>query len=87
MSFWVAGAIIVTSVASQQQARKAQKKARRDAETDALEADKQARKAEIFAETEGEGIGDLGKISLEVDDTELDGKLSKKANKSGNIRI
>lgn len=28
---------------------------------------KDARKAEVFAETEGEGVGNLGKVSLEVD--------------------
>ena len=81
MSFWVAGAIVVSSVAVQQQQKSAAKKAKKAAEKDALEADKQARKAEVFAETEGEGIGDLGKISLEVDDDLDEEKLS------GNIRI
>lgn len=83
MSFWVAGAIVVTSVAQQQMAKKAQKKAARQAEEDALKAEKQARKAEVFAETEGEGIGDMGRISLEVDqDLEEDEEVS-----TGNIRI
>lgn len=47
---------------------KAEKKAKKEAEEDAIEADKRARKAEVFAETEGEGIGNLGTVSLEVDD-------------------
>lgn len=71
MSFWVAGAIVVTSVATTVRQQNAQKAAAKKAEKDALEADAQARKAEVFAETEGEGVGSLGQISLEVDD-ELD---------------
>ena len=47
---------------------KAQKKAMKKAKRDEAAADKQARKAEVFAETEGEGLGQLGQISLEVDD-------------------
>ena len=83
MSFWIAGAIVVSSVGTTLQAKKAQREAKRDAERDALDAEKQARKAEIFAETEGEGIGDLGKISLEVDDElDEDEEIS-----SGNLRI
>ena len=83
MSFWVAGAIVVSGVATQVQQKKAQKKAKKAAEKDALEADRQARKAEVFAETEGEGIGSLGQISLEVDDDlEDEDELS-----TGNIRI
>ena len=83
MSFWVAGAITVvgSQVAIAKMSINAQKKAKKKAAADALEADKQARKAEVFAETEGEGIGDLGKISLEVDDDLDEEKLS------GNIRI
>jgi hypothetical protein len=76
MSFWIAGAIVVSGVAVQQQTKRAAEKAEKNARKDALEADKQARKAEIFAETEGEGIGDLGRISLEVDDDLDDDELS-----------
>lgn len=47
--------------------RKAVKKGRKQQ----LEDEKSARKAEVFAETEGEGVGDTGQISLELDD-ELD---------------
>lgn len=83
MSFWVAGAIVVSGFVVTQQQKSAQKKAKKDAEKDALAADKQARQAEVFAETEGEGIGNLGKISLEVDDDlEDEDELS-----TGNIRI
>lgn len=71
MSFWVAGAIVVSTVGTHMKQQQAQKKAKRDAEKKALEDAKQARKAETFAETEGSGVGSLGKVSLEVDD-ELD---------------
>ena len=71
MSFFIAGAIVVSTVGISIQQKNAQKQAKRDAEKQALEAEKQSRKAEVFAETEGEGVGSLGKVSLEVDD-ELD---------------
>ena len=67
MSFWVAGAIVVSTIGVQMQQKNAAKQAKRDAEKAALQADKDARKAEVFAETEGEGVGNLGKVSLEVD--------------------
>lgn len=82
MSFFIAGAIVVTGVASQVQQRSAQKKAKKDAEKAALESERQARKAEVFADTEGEGIGSLGQISLEVDDD-----LDEDKELSGNVRI
>lgn len=83
MSFWVAGAIVGSSLIVQQQQKRATEKAQKKAEKDALEAEKQARKAEVFAETEGEGVGSLGKISLEVDDDlDEDEEVS-----TGNIRI
>lgn len=83
MSYWVAGAIVGSSLVVQQQQKRATEKARKKAEKDALEAEKQARKAEVFAETEGEGVGSLGKISLEVDDDlDEDEEVS-----TGNIRI
>ncbi len=62
---WVATAVVAASTLYQ---TSEQKKAQREAKRDALAADKQARKAEVFAGTEGEGIGQLGQISLEVDD-------------------
>ncbi len=70
---WVATAVIaVTSIGSAVYQGKQTKKAQKQAKQDALEADKQARKAEVFAETEGEGIGQLAQISMEVDDEEND---------------
>jgi hypothetical protein len=70
---WVATAVIaVTSIGSTVIQQRANKKAAKRAKQDALDAEKQARKAEVFAETEGEGIGQLAQISLEVDDDELD---------------
>lgn len=81
MSFFIAGAIVVTSVATGMQQKKAAKKAQKQAANDALAADKQARKAEIFAETEGLGQGSMGKVSLEVDPTLDEEDLT------GNLRI
>lgn len=83
MSFFVAGAVVASSVVISQQQKKAAKKAKKDAEKQALEDEKQARKAEVFAETEGEGVGNLGQVSLEVDD-ELD---EDEEVSSGNVRI
>lgn len=71
MSFFISGALLVTAastVYSNRAAKKSQKKAKKDAEAQAIEDEKKARKAEAFAETEGEGIGELGQVSLEVDD-------------------
>ena len=82
MSFFIAGAIVVSSVGIGIQQKNAQKQAKRDAEKQALEAEKQARKSEVFGETEGEGIGSLGKISLEVDD-----ELDEDKSVSNNLRI
>lgn len=82
MSFWIAGAIVVTTVGTQIQARKAQKKAKNQAEKDALEAEKQSRKASVFADTEGQGQGSLGKVSLEVDST-----IDEDEDIAGNLRI
>lgn len=77
---WIATAIIGTAalhVGTAALQRKASRKAEKRAETAALEADRQARKAEAFAETEGEGQGSLASISLEVDDElEQDKKVS-----------
>lgn len=53
-----------TTLYQTNQARKAEKRAKREALADR----NQARKAEIYAETEGEGIGDLGEVKLGIDD-------------------
>ena len=71
---WVVTAVVATaafSVGSVVLQQKASKKAQKEAKADAIEAEKQARKAEVFADTEGEGVGSLGQISLEVDDDEV----------------
>lgn len=78
---WIATAIGATlgqTILQRRQSKKAAEQARKDA----LKADKQARKAEAFAETEGEGVGALGQISLEVDDDEITDKV-----KSSSVRI
>lgn len=83
MSF-VAAAIGVTAAAtlySSKRQRDAQKEANRQAKIDSYEAESQARKAEVFAETEGKGQGELGQVSLEVDE-ELDDEEESKSNVS-----
>jgi len=74
---WVAigvasASAIIGGAVQHREAKKAAKKAREQQLEDAT----QARKAEVFAETEGAGIGQLGQISLEVDDDELDENVS-----------
>ena len=66
------GLTTATSLYTANKAKQAQRDAQKQAEKDALAAEKQSRKAEAFAETEGQGIGQLGKVSLEVDDEEED---------------
>ena len=69
---WVVTAVIATTtIGTAVLQQKASRKAEKRAKADAIEAEKQARKAEVFAETEGEGVGSLGQISLEVDDDEV----------------
>ena len=75
---WAVTAIVANvafSVGSAVLQQKASKKAQKEAKADAIEAEKQARKAEVFAETEGEGVGSLGQISLEVDDEEIESEV------------
>lgn len=72
MSAFFVAATVISSVYSSDQARKSQKKAATAAKVAATEDAVNARKAETFAETEGEGIGTLGQISLEVDDEDDD---------------
>ena len=73
---WIATAVVVATSAGsaayqQRQSRKAAKKGR----AQALEDANSARKAEVFAQTEGEGIGQMGKIALELDD-EIDPNIT-----------
>ncbi len=70
MSF-VATAIVGTigaTLYTSKRNREAQREAEKQAKIDANKAEAQARTAEVFAETEGEGLGNLGQVSLEVDD-------------------
>lgn len=70
---WIATSVIaVSSIYSTVENKKTAKKGRRDAKSDEIA----ARKAEVFAETEGSGTGQLGQISLAVDDDLEDEKLS-----------
>ena len=62
---WIATAVIVGSTLYN---TKRQKKAARQAKKDLAEDNKQARKAEVFAETEGKGQGQLGQIDLTLED-------------------
>ena len=64
---WVATAIVATSVVSMGVNARSQKKAAKKGREEALADQRAARKAEVFAETEGEGVGGLGKIALAVD--------------------
>lgn len=84
---WVATAVAVSTGAQLYQARqnriearKAEKRAKKDALKDRID----ARRAEVFAETEGQGIGQLGNVDLAIDD-ELDptGKLRSKKLRAG----
>ncbi len=72
MTFAITAVVAVTAtslyVSSEQQ--NAQRAANKQAQEDSIDAEMRARKAETFAETEGEGIGSLGKVSLEIDEDE-----------------
>lgn len=70
--FVVAAVMVATAIYGENRRRAGKKKARQEGLEDA----KQARKAETFAETEGEGTGNLGQISLELDDEVKDKDLS-----------
>lgn len=63
---------------NQAAAKKASKKAQKQALQDKID----ARKAEVFAETEGDGVGSLGKVSLGIDDEISDDELLVKQGKS-----
>ena len=82
MSMFIAGTILVTTTALNANIqRNARNNAKKDGKKQALEDEKQLRKSEVFAETEGAGLGSLGKVSMELDD-ELDQEL-----KLGKVRI
>ncbi len=76
MSWLITAAVVATTTYAGIDANKrAAKKARKQALQDKID----ARKAEVFAETEGQGVGNLGKVTLGIDD-EIDPEqeLSKK---------
>jgi hypothetical protein len=85
MSF-VATAVTVYSGYKQE---KAARKAAKEAKAQALRDRRLADEEEIFSETEGEGLGQLGQISLEIDDDEteegLSGAMRKKLSKTLSI--
>lgn len=78
---WVAVATAAISTIGAVAQRRSAKKAAKQAREDQLEDASQARRAEVFAETEGEGLGQLGQVSLEVDEDVEDENIS------SNIRI
>lgn len=80
---WVATAIAVSVGASAYQAKRSRKAAKRG-KLEALEDAAQAKRSEVFAETEGAGIGQMGKIALELDD-EIDPNIT--ASKAGKSRV
>tara|TARA_R110000851_G_scaffold57574_6_gene134064 strand:- start:1060 stop:1308 length:249 start_codon:yes stop_codon:yes gene_type:complete len=71
MSFIATAIIAGTTLYTANKTKKASERAGREARMDSLEDQRQARKASVFAETEGKGTGQLGQISLEVD-SEID---------------
>lgn len=76
------GALLATTAASLYTANQTKQQAkgqRYQARQDALLDQKNARKAAVFAETEGAGLGQIGQISLEVDD-ELDPEENLRSN-------
>lgn len=62
---------LIASIGSSLFGSRSAKKAQRRARQDALEDEKRSRMAEVFAETEGQGLGNLGKVRLAVDDEDL----------------
>jgi hypothetical protein len=91
----IVGAAVVGAVTSNYAAKKAQKaqnkaqerandQAKRDAEAQRkrdIEARKEANRARVFAETEGEGLGDIGEVNLSVDDEIDEDEIERKKKK------
>lgn len=74
MSWAYTAVMAAVTVGSTLYQAKEQRKAQNRARKDALEDEAQARRAAVFAETEGEGLGSLGKVQLAIDEdiTELE---------------
>lgn len=82
---WVAAAVVGTvgsTLYQANQAKKAEKRAKKEALEDRLE----ARRAEVYAETEGEGVGSLGEVRLGIDD-EIDEEEELRKGKTTNLSI
>jgi hypothetical protein len=75
---------LIASVAGSLFNSRSAKKAQRRARQDALEDEKRAKMAEVFAETEGQGLGNLGKVKLAVDDEDLNEQT--KLRKQGKVK-
>lgn len=58
----------------------AQKEAAEQARQDQLRAENAAAAQRVFAETEGQGTGSVGQVTLGLEDEELDPELKKKSN-------
>ncbi len=67
-----------STAANQMANKRATKKGRKQADQDRID----ARKAEVFAETEGEGIGGLGKVQLGITEEIDEEKELRKKGKS-----
>ena len=79
---WVAVAIVSTAVGSALIGKNQAKKAKARGERAAVKSRVDARKAQAFADTEGQAIGDLGIVDLSLDD-ELD--ESQRLKKQGRV--
>lgn len=91
MSAFFTAAILVsaavsvgTSIYTANKQEAAQKKAAAKAAADAKKAAAEARRAEVFAETEGEGIGQVGEVSLAIDEEVDDEEI---AQRQGSLRV
>lgn len=65
---WVATAIVGTAIVGAVVNKRQQDAAKKDAKKEAKKERKRAREAEAFANTDGQGLGDLGIVDLSVDD-------------------
>lgn len=77
---WVATAIVATAVVGGVVQAETEDEARKDAEEQAKKDRAEALRAEQFADTEGEGQGQLGNINLAIDEEVDDEVLSGKSN-------
>ncbi|QMP18288.1 hypothetical protein phiV141_30 [Vibrio phage phiV141] len=58
----------------------AQREAQEQARKDQIQAQNNAAKQRVFAETEGQGQGSVGEVSLGIDDELLDDDVKRKSN-------